>query len=102
MRTILVLGGRLEAGVTPGFLDDTYIIPVFELDSGRPRLLSIPRIATYVDRFRELARTHVACEFLVTCVGCGEGGYQPGQIADLFTDMPDNVYLLARLAYGLK
>jgi hypothetical protein len=102
MQTILVVGSRLGA---PRGLDlnaDSYAIPVYELANKTPRLLPVASIAQYVGQFRAVARVSPDHFFLVTCVGCGEGGYQPGQIADLFTDMPDNVYLQSRLAYGLK
>lgn len=100
MQTILVIGSCLgTAGLQE---DDSYAVPVFEVAGKTPRLLSIPCIAGFVNDFRTIARVSPDHVFLVTSVGCGEGGYQPGQIADLFTGMPDNVYLSARLAYGLK
>lgn len=99
MQTIFVIGSSLHAG---GFQDDTYAIPVFELVGVHPRLLTIPAISRHVDEFRAFARQRPLLLFVVGSVGCGEGGYQPGQIADLFRGMPDNVYLSARLAYGLK
>lgn len=96
MQTILVVGSSTTDG---GFQPcDLYGIPVHE----NSKLLTVQRITASVNLFRLTARSHLDKDFLVTCVGCGEGGYQPGQIADLFCDMPDNVYLQARLAYGLK
>ena len=102
MQTVLVLGSKLEPGVTPGFVNDDYLIPVYSSESGKPRLLPIPQIANHIAAFGLAARRRPDLLFLVTCVGCGEGGYQPGQIADLFRNMPENVYLQSRLAYGLK
>lgn len=102
MQTIMVLGSRLGAPRGLDFDGDSYAIPVYELAGKTPRLLPIASIAQYIDQFRVVARASPDHFFLVTCVGCGEGGYQPGQVADLFTNMPDNVYLQSRLAYGLK
>lgn len=114
-KTILVVGSSLQGNHAPalqalgahdsvfnGMTGDCYVIPVYELIARQTRLLSIPVIAGFVDRFRIFAQRAPAVDFLVTSVGCGTGGYQPGQIADLFADMPDNVYLQSRLAYGLK
>ncbi len=79
---------------------EAYAIPVCEQLHPRKAAtpLSIARIASYVRQFQMDALAHRECDFLVPMFSF----YQPGQIADLFTGMPDNVYLQARLAYGLK
>ncbi len=94
--TILVIGSSDAAGGFDGA--DTYCIPVHS----KGRMLTISAIADHVTVFRYIANASPDARFLVTSVACGEGGYQPGQVADLFRDMPENVYLQARLAYGLK
>lgn len=88
-------------GDSEGLTGDAYAIPTCEIVGKTVKPLPIPRIQLHVNTFREFAHQHGEMDFLVTAVGCGIAGYQPGQIADLFRGMPDNVYLQARLAYGL-
>lgn len=114
-KTILVVGSSLQGNHAPalqalgahdsvfnGMTGDCYVIPVYTTAGKHTMLISILEIAAFVNQFRKFAQRAPAVDFLVTSVGCGTGGYQPGQIADLFADMPDNVYLQSRLAYGLK
>lgn len=55
--------------------------------------LNLAEIAPHVAWFREYAKRHDHEKFFVTRVGCGLAGYRDEDMAPLFKDMPDNVWL---------
>lgn len=57
------------------------------------KTLPLDIIGDYVSYFLVYAITHPKLEFLVTPIGCGLAGYNPEQIAPMFTDLPSNVIL---------
>lgn len=62
-----------------------------------PTMEGFEAMRTAVNRFIAFARTRRDLKFLVTAVGCGIAGYNPAQVAPLFTDAValENVYLPA-------
>ena len=53
-------------------------------------------------RFVEFAQQHPELRFLVTEVGCGIAGYQPGEVARFFRGVPGNVVLPEAFARVLE
>ena len=56
--------------------------------------LPLPEIAANIRELYACAVAHPHLTFLVTPVGCGLAGYAVGEIAELFTDPPDNLVFL--------
>lgn len=81
-----------------GFMGSSYALPTCSAP-GVP--LSLEKIAKEVIDFEQFARQNPDKDFLLTAVGCGLAGYSTEVIARLFTRLPDNVYMQAKLAYGL-
>lgn len=90
-----------EAGVSEGLTGDCYALPTCEWLGRELRAFPLNRIQLHANTFMEFARANPDMDFLLTAVGCGIAGYATRQVADLFRDCPDNVYIQARLAYGL-
>lgn len=88
-------------GVAEGLQGTSYAIPTCSWDGKRLFPLAVPHIQLHAQTFKRFAREHEQYDFLLTAIGCGIAGYQPSQMADLFLACPDNVYIQARLAYGL-
>lgn len=57
------------------------------------RTLPLPIIKEAVDRFLQFAIDHPELTFQVVPIGCLNAGYQPNDIAWMFTNSPDNVDL---------
>jgi len=57
------------------------------------KVLSLDKIQQYVDKFKIYAKENPELEFLLTPIGCGLAGYTPEQIAPMFKDCPNNVFL---------
>jgi hypothetical protein len=97
----------LALGAVPGDAEGlhnnaVYTIPtITKISPINYKALPLARIRIYAHAFQEFARNHPEMDFLLTAIGCTLAQYTPGQMADLFSDCPDNVYLQARLAYGL-
>ena len=90
-------GARPGQGV--GLQGRSYAIPTKD---SRLCTLFHETIADYVAKFIEHARGNPADSFLVTAIGCGLAGYSPRVIAPMFAGAPENVFLSAKLAEGLR
>jgi len=58
-------------------------------------ILPIPVLECYIARFTEYAMMHPEKTFLVTKIGCGLAGYEPKDIAPIFSDCThlNNIHL---------
>lgn len=65
-----------------GISGQTYAIPTKHNPKER---LPLSVIAVYISEFIRYAKRHTTFEFLVTPIGCGLAGYNPQNIAPLFT-----------------
>lgn len=78
-------------GQSHGLMGRSYGIPTM---SRNFKPLSISEIKEQVNIFIEVALfEYPNLKFLVTQIGCGLGGKKPKDIAPMFRDTPDNVYL---------
>ena len=57
------------------------------------RVLPLEVIRSYVADFLGYARRRPDLRFEVTPIACGLAGYRPNQIAPMFADSPENVFL---------
>jgi hypothetical protein len=57
------------------------------------KTLPIDKIEKYVNDFLQYAKRNPDFNFLVTEIGCGLAGYHPEEIAPLFKNAPNNVFL---------
>ena len=57
------------------------------------RSLPLAQVEKSVERFLSFARTRPDLAFDVQAVGCRLAGFTPEQIAPMFADAPENVYL---------
>ena len=98
-KTALSWGAKFGQG--DGLQGKTYGIPTKD---HRLRVLSIPQIKVYVDRFLIFAKNNPELKFLVTEIGCGLAGYKPKDIAPLFKDAENitNVYLPDRFWHKIQ
>src|SRR6266550_8769046 len=80
-------------GQGEGLQGESYALPTCS-EPGAP--LELRSIEHYVKRFLALATDMDILQFQVTAVGCGIAGYKPSQIAPLFRESPDNVWLPAK------
>ena len=73
-----------------GLQGQTYAIPTMQG--------GVETIKPYVDEFIQFAKENPDKTFLVTEIGCGIAGFQPKEIAPLFTDAVnvENIYLPER------
>lgn len=55
--------------------------------------VSLEEVKAGVDRFLLFARESPDWVFNVSPIGCGLAGFSPNQIAPLFVEHPDNVFL---------
>jgi hypothetical protein len=85
-------------GVGEGLTGESYALPTCKAP-GVP--LDKSRVIEAINTFRAFALARPEMDFLLTAVGCGIAGFDVEDIAELCEHMPDNVYLQARLAYGL-
>lgn len=81
-------GAKLGKG--EGIQGNSYALPTCSIP-GEPLLLE--QIQTHVQRFLEYARSCPDFQFQVTRVGCGFAGYTDADIAPMFLNPPDNVWL---------
>ena len=77
-------------GQPVGLQGNSYAIPT---KSYNLKTLRLNIIQEYVEDFLKFAWDHPELIFEVTPIGCGLAGYQPWQIAPMFKDVPENVYL---------
>src|SRR5688572_14286053 len=77
------LGWGAKWGKASGIQGKTYGIPT--KDASIRRTLSITEIRPFVDEFIEWASSHSENTFLVTEIGCGLAGYNPKEVAPLFS-----------------
>ena len=56
-------------------------------------ILPLSTINRYVESFLEFARANSDLKFNVVKIGCGLAGYKDEQIAPMFKNKPDNVFL---------
>lgn len=98
-------GARRGIGV--GLSGQSYAIPtrtqIATPSSGKGpgvqfRTLPITEIREHVEQFVAFAREHPELVFDVVRIGCGNAGYDDGQMAPLFHDAPANV----KLPYGWR
>lgn len=70
-----------QYGISEGFTGRCYAIPTKDLDI---KTLPLETIKKHVERFIDY--THIKCHlnFLVTPIGTGLAGYEPGDIAPMF------------------
>lgn len=75
-----------------GLHGNSYALPTCAAP-GQP--LTLDAIKFHVDRFLNFANTEIGAEhqYQVTRVGCGFAGYKDSEIAPMFIDAPDNVWL---------
>lgn len=80
-----------------GFNGQTYGIPTKDANI---ETISVNKIKVYVDSFLVFAAQHPELTFLVTPIGTGLAGYEPEDIAPLFSEALDikNVLLPAEFA----
>jgi O-acetyl-ADP-ribose deacetylase (regulator of RNase III) len=92
-------GARM--GQADGLMGRSYGIPTKDRNL---RTLPLPAIGSQVAKFLRFAVANPQHVFLVTQIGCGLAGYQPRDIAPLFTAHPilDNVALPEAFAKLLK
>lgn len=84
-----------QRGVGEGLAGDSYALPTCHAP-GDP--MSLSEIDGHADRFAHFAYQHPELDFLLTAVGCGIAGHKPADIMALFSRLPDNVYVQAKLA----
>lgn len=100
-------GAALEAvrswgalrGCGAGPQGNSYAIPTKD---AQLRTLPLASIKPHVLQFINWARDHPKDCFLVTAIGCGLAGYEPKDIAPMFSAAPENVFLSAKLADGIR
>lgn len=73
-----------------GLQNNSYAIPT---KNGKLETLPLPEIKKYVDSFIAFANSHPELEFQITRIGCGLAGYQDGDIAPMFKDIPSNCHV---------
>lgn len=74
-----------------GLQGQTYALPT---KSTPYKPLPLPEIAANIRELYACALAHPHLTFLVTPVGCGLAGYAVWEIAELFTNPPDNLVFL--------
>lgn len=93
-------GAALEAKLSHGAINgqprglqgSSYAIVTKELRVQEPPV-DLDEIAMEVRLLLQLAKAHPEIRFNVTKLGCGLAGFRPEEIAPMFIDSPDNVYL---------
>lgn len=88
-----------QRGRGAGRQGNSYAIPT---KGATLETLPLWQIADGVNEFIAHARANPNESFLVTAIGCGLAGYQPRDIAPMFAGAPENVFLSAKLAEGLR
>ncbi len=83
-----------ERGVGEGLTGDSYALPTCNRP-GDP--MSLAAIGAHARRFADFAYAHPELDFLLTAVGCGIAGHDPEDVLPLFGQLPDNVYIQAKL-----
>lgn len=87
-------GARLGIGV--GKTGNAYAIPTKDCVVNT---LPLEVIREYAEQFVDYAHdTQHKYQFLLSAIGCGLAGYQPEQIAPLFSGIPQNVLVSVRFA----
>lgn len=79
-----------QIGVGEGLTGNSYALPTCDYDIVPLPLASIKQ---HVERFLLSARANPGLQYQVTRVGCGLAGYTDAQIAPMFVNAPDNVWL---------
>ena len=78
-------------GIGRGLVRNTYALPT---KSTPYKTLPLPEIAANIRELYTCALANPHLTFLVTPVGCGLAGYQVQDIAELFTNPPDNLVFI--------
>lgn len=73
-----------------GFMGRSFAIPTKDENINT---LPLDRIKLYVDAFLSDAEKYPDKLFIVTPIGCGLAGYNPSDIAPMFSNIPSNVIL---------
>lgn len=100
-------GAALEAvrnwgairGCGAGAQGRSYAIPTKD---GSLKKMPLGEIKPHVSMFLNWARDHPDDQFIVTAIGCGLAGYDPKDIAPMFSAATENVFLSAKLADGIR
>jgi len=79
-----------KRGIGEGPTGRCYAIPTKD---GRLTTLPLDAIKISVDAFLAYARRHPRLRFMVSPVGCGLAGCRPADIAPMFKEIPNNVFL---------
>lgn len=79
-----------EMKVGKGLTGRSYALPTKDY---KVRTLPLFVVQDEVREFIEFARNNKNLTFLVTAVGCGLAGFSPSQIAPMFKDAPENVFV---------
>lgn len=79
-------------GHPEGLQGNSYAIVTKELRRGWPRV-TFQEVKDGVFRFLAFAREHPELKFQMTRIGCGLAGFEDHEIAPLFANAPENVYL---------
>lgn len=73
-----------------GHYGDSFAIPTKDRSI---QTLPLDKVKMYVANFISYAKKHPELEFQLTQIGCGLAGFLASQIAPLFKDAPENVYI---------
>lgn len=83
---------RAEYGKCEGMQGRSYAIVTKELRKSHPAV-TVEEVREGVQRFISFAESHPNISFEVSPIGCGLAGFSPSQIAPMFHNVPDNVFL---------
>lgn len=89
----IVWGAKI--GVAEGLSGDSYAIITKELRRNEPPV-TLEEVKNGVQKFLKFATENPKVCFIVTAIGCGLAGFNTKDIAPLFKNSPENVYLPAR------
>ena len=73
-----------------GLQGDSFGIPTKDKNL---KILPLSKISQYVNMFLDFANQNPSYKFNVVKVGCGLAGYKDSDIAPMFRNKPNNVYL---------
>lgn len=90
-------GAKYGLGV--GICGNSYAIPTKDSNI---ESLPLATIKLYVDQFIDYAYEHPKCVFNVVAIGCGLAGFNPEQIAPMFSNASSNCNLPAEFLNVLR
>jgi len=79
-----------EMRVGCGITGRSYALPTKDR---KVRTLPLEEVKWEIKAFLAFAKRRTDLTFIVTAVGCGLAGFTPAQIAPLFKDAPENVFV---------